>query len=105
MFRVIWRRHCDTAERDSNNTWDKTSPIHCDWQLQGDASARWAVRATKTRLAGQGFQLEETEHFLLARPAETDRHTERLGSLALLPKGAYLGTCKHYWVVSVQRRV
>jgi SAM-dependent methyltransferase len=29
--------------------------------------------ATKARLAGQGFQLEETEHFLLARPAETDR--------------------------------
>jgi hypothetical protein len=29
--------------------------------------------ATKARLAGQGFQLEETEHFLLARPAETNR--------------------------------
>jgi SAM-dependent methyltransferase len=29
--------------------------------------------ATKARLAGQGFQLEETEHFLLARPAETAR--------------------------------
>jgi len=29
--------------------------------------------ATKARLAQQGFQLEETEHFLLARPAETDR--------------------------------
>ena len=29
--------------------------------------------ATKVRLAGQGFQLEETDHFLLARPAETDR--------------------------------
>jgi SAM-dependent methyltransferase len=29
--------------------------------------------ATKARLAGQGFQLEETDHFLLARPAETDR--------------------------------
>jgi hypothetical protein len=29
--------------------------------------------ATKARLAGQGFQLEETDHFLLAQPAETDR--------------------------------
>jgi hypothetical protein len=29
--------------------------------------------ATKARLAQLGFQLEETEHFLLARPAETDR--------------------------------
>ncbi len=25
-----------------------------------------------------------------------------VGSLVLLPKGAYLGTGKHYWVVSVQ---
>jgi len=29
--------------------------------------------ATKVRLAHQGFRLEETEHFLLARPADTDR--------------------------------
>jgi hypothetical protein len=29
--------------------------------------------ATKIRLAQQGFQLEETEHFLLARPTSTDR--------------------------------
>ena len=29
--------------------------------------------ATKARLAQQGFQLEETEHFLLAHPEETDR--------------------------------
>ena len=29
--------------------------------------------ATKARLAHQGFRLEETEHFLLARPADTDR--------------------------------
>lgn len=29
--------------------------------------------ATKARLAQQGFQLEETEHFLLARPEKTDR--------------------------------
>ncbi|HEX9132693.1 MAG TPA: class I SAM-dependent methyltransferase [Ktedonobacteraceae bacterium] len=28
---------------------------------------------TKARLAGLGFLLEETEHFLLARPAKTDR--------------------------------
>jgi hypothetical protein len=28
--------------------------------------------ATKARLAQQGFQLEETEHFLLARPEDTD---------------------------------
>ena len=26
-----------------------------------------------------------------------------IGSLVLLPKGAYLGTGKHYWVVSVHR--
>jgi len=32
-----------------------------------------------------------------------DWHTERFGSLVLLPKGAYLGTGKHYWVVSVHR--
>ena len=30
-------------------------------------------QTTKTRLAQQGFQLEETEHFLVARPAETGR--------------------------------
>jgi hypothetical protein len=30
-------------------------------------------KATKARLAGQGFQMEETEHFLLARPEETER--------------------------------
>ncbi len=29
--------------------------------------------ATKARLAQQGFQLEETEHFLLARPLGADR--------------------------------
>ena len=29
--------------------------------------------ATKARLAGQGFQLEETPHFLLAHPTDTDR--------------------------------
>jgi hypothetical protein len=29
--------------------------------------------ATKARLAQQGFQLEETVHFLLARPSSTDR--------------------------------
>src|SRR5690242_17598285 len=29
--------------------------------------------ATKARLAGQGFQLEETDHFLVARPMEADR--------------------------------
>jgi hypothetical protein len=28
--------------------------------------------ATKARLAGQGFQLEETDHVLLARPEETN---------------------------------
>jgi SAM-dependent methyltransferase len=30
-------------------------------------------QTTKARLAHQGFQLEETDHFLLARPADTDR--------------------------------
>ena len=30
-------------------------------------------QTTKARLAQQGFQLEETTHFLLARPAATDR--------------------------------
>ncbi len=30
-------------------------------------------RTTRARLAHQGFHLEETEHFLLARPADTDR--------------------------------
>jgi len=30
-------------------------------------------QTTKARLAQQGFQLEETTHFLLARPADTDR--------------------------------
>src|SRR5712691_11086630 len=30
-------------------------------------------QTTKARLAQQGFQLEETSHFLLARPADTDR--------------------------------
>jgi hypothetical protein len=30
-------------------------------------------QTTKARLAHQGFQLEETAHFLLARPADTDR--------------------------------
>jgi hypothetical protein len=30
-------------------------------------------QTTKARLAQQGFHLEETAHFLLARPAETDR--------------------------------
>ena len=30
-------------------------------------------QSTKARLARQGFQLEETAHFLLARPADSDR--------------------------------
>ena len=30
-------------------------------------------QTTRARLAQQGFELEETEHFLLARPADADR--------------------------------
>ena len=30
-------------------------------------------------------------------------HVPTFGTLVLLPKGAYLGTCKHDWFVSVQK--